>query len=170
MIAKIKALFKKYPVLGEIFRFCLVGGVATVVDFFVMGVTLYFFEPELYPNFLNVFFGGKGDSSLTANMVGTGLGFLVGLVVNYFLSVFFVFLHKGNSKSATGFLQFALLSAVGLGLHEVGMYVMNDLFGVNEWVVKIVMTVVVLIYNYISRKLLIFKDKPANEGEEKESL
>ena len=170
MISKIKALFEKYPVLGEIFRFCLVGGIATVVDFLIMAVTLYLFHPELYETFWQVFFGGSGNPSLLANMVGTGLGFLVGLVVNYFLSVFFVFLHKGDSQTAKGFLQFAFLSAIGLGLHEVGMYLLNELLGVNEWIVKIVMTIIVLIYNYVSRKLIIFKEKPASLEEEKEQL
>lgn len=167
MIKKIKALFIKYPVLGEIFRFCVVGGIATVVDFFVMGVVLYFFEPSLYPNFFHVFIGGKAESSLTANMVGTGLGFLIGLLVNYVLSVWFVFICKGNSKTALGFLEFALLSAVGLGLHELGMYVLNSLCGMNEWIVKILMTAIVLVYNYVSRKLFIFKErKPIeNKGE-----
>ncbi len=167
MIERIKAFFVKYPTLAEIFRFCIVGGIATVVDFFVMGIVLYAFEPSLYSNFFSVFFGESGRSSLLANMVGTGAGFLVGLVVNYVLSVAFVFLHKGNSKTALGFLEFALLSAVGLGLHELGMYLMNDLLGVNEWIVKILMTAIVLVYNYVSRKLLIFKDKPQEgNGEE----
>jgi len=163
MIEKIKKLFSKYPVLGEIFRFCIVGGIATIVDFFVMGVVLYCFDPSSYPNFFNVFIGGTARSSLTANMVGTGLGFLVGLLVNYVLSVCFVFIQKGNSKSALGFLEFALLSAVGLGLHELGMYVFNSLCGMNEWIVKILMTAVVLVYNYISRKAFIFKAKKPEE-------
>ncbi|MBQ5927196.1 MAG: GtrA family protein [Clostridia bacterium] len=159
MIKKIKALFEKYPTLAEIFRFCIVGGIATVVDFFVMGIVLYCFDPDLYPHFFNVFIGGKGNPSLTANMFGTGAGFVVGLFVNYLLSICFVFQEKGNSQTALGFIEFALLSAVGLALHEIGMYVLNDVFAVNEWVVKIIMTFIVLIYNYISRKTLIFKKK-----------
>lgn len=163
MISKAKALFAKYPIIGEIVRFCLVGGVATLTDFFVMGVTLYLFAPEAYPNFFSVFIGG--ESSLLANMIGTGTGFLAGLIVNYVLSVAFVFLNKGNSKTARGFIEFSLLSAVGLGLHEAGMYVMNSIFGVNEWIVKIAMTVIVLIYNYVSRKLLIFRKSEKKEEE-----
>lgn len=169
-MGNLKTLFEKNRLLGEIFRFCIVGGVATVVDFFVMGVVLYLFAPSLYPKFFNVFIGGNAAPSFVANMVGTGVGFLVGLLVNYALSVGFVFINKGNSKTALGFLGFALLSAVGLGLHELGMYLLNSLCGVNEWIVKILMTMLVLIYNYISRKLIIFKEKKKEkvEGEEKE--
>ncbi len=161
MIKRIRSAFGKYPVLGEIFRFLLVGGVATLIDFFVMGVTLYAFEPSAYPNFFSAFIDGENRSSIVANMVGTGLGFAVGMVVNYFLSVLFVFIYKGRAKSAVGFLSFALLSAVGLFLHLLGMYLLNELLGVNEWLVKILMTAVVLVYNYVSKKTFIFKEASA---------
>ena len=59
--------------LAEILRFCIVGGVATVVDFVAMGITLYCFDPSLYPNFFNVFYGG-GTPSVLASCVGTGVG------------------------------------------------------------------------------------------------
>ena len=154
---KIIELNKKYPALFEILRFLIVGGIATVVDFLTMGIVLYIFNPKIYSHFYNVFFGATQKPSLAANMVGTGLGFVIGLIINYVLSVVFVFIDKGNSKSASGFISFAVLSAIGLAIHEIGMYVFCGKLGANEWVIKIVMTLVVLVYNYISRKLLIFK-------------
>lgn len=145
--------------LAEILRFCIVGGVATIVDFVAMGITLYIFDPSLYPNFFNVFYGG-GTPTVLASCVGTGVGFIVGLVVNYLLSVLFVFDEKGSSKTLHGFIVFALLSAGGLAINVVGMYLFVDLAGWNEWLIKIMLTLIVLVYNYITRKLIIFrKDK-----------
>lgn len=145
--------------LAEILRFCIVGGVATIVDFVAMGITLYIFDPSLYPNFFNVFYGG-GTPTVLASCVGTGVGFIVGLVVNYLLSVLFVFDEKGSSKTLRGFMVFALLSAGGLAINVVGMYLFVDLAGWNEWLIKIMLTLIVLVYNYITRKLIIFrKDK-----------
>ena len=144
--------------LAEILRFCIVGGLATVVDFFVMGVTLYIFDPLLYPNFFNVFYGG-GTPSTLASCVGTGAGFLVGLAVNYALSVLFVFDEKGSSKTFSGFVVFALLSAGGFAINVLGMYLLVDLAHLNEWIIKIVLTLVVLVYNYATRKLIIFRNK-----------
>lgn len=158
---KIIELNKKYPALFEILRFLIVGGIATVVDFLTMGIVLYIFNPKIYPHFYNVFFGATQKPSLAANMVGTGLGFVLGLIINYVLSVVFVFINKGNSKSASGFISFAVLSAIGLAIHEIGMYVFCGKLGANEWIIKIIMTLVVLVYNYVSRKLFIFK-KSAN--------
>lgn len=144
--------------IAEILRFCIVGGVATVVDFLVMGITLYIFNPSLYPNFFNVFYGG-GTPTVLASCVGTGAGFIAGLIVNYVLSVLFVFDEKGNSKTFSGFVVFALLSAGGLAINVLGMYLFVDLAHWNEWLIKIMLTLVVLVYNYLTRKLIIFRKR-----------
>ncbi len=164
-MAFLKKLNEKYPLFMEIVRFCIVGGLATVVDMVAMGVVLYLFDASLYPHFYNVWFGG-GEPSTLATVVGTGVGFILGLFVNYFLSVLFVFTEKGKSKSFFGFTVFAVLSAIGLGIHLVGMYVGYDLLHINEWIVKIVLTAVVMVYNYVSKKLLLFKKgKEGGKGE-----
>lgn len=148
---------KKGGTFAEIFRFLLVGGLATVADMFVMGVVLYAFKPSLYPKFYNVFYGG-GKPSTAATVVGTGCGFIAGLLVNYILSVLFVFEHKGKSKTVGGFMLFTVLSAVGLGIHLAGMYIGYNLLHGNEWVIKILLTAVVLVYNYLSRRFILFKN------------
>lgn len=161
----IKKLNEKYPLFMEIVRFGVVGVLATVVDMVAMGVVLYLFEPSLYPHFYNVWYGG-GEPSTLATVVGTGTGFVLGLFVNYFLSVLFVFSEKGKSKSVYGFTVFAILSAIGLGIHLVGMYIGYDLLGINEWIVKIILTAIVMVYNYVSKKLLLFKKIKAAGKEE----
>lgn len=164
-MAFIKKLNEKYPLFMEIVRFGVVGVLATVVDMVAMGVVLYLFEPSLYPHFYNVWYGG-GEPSTLATVVGTGTGFVLGLFVNYFLSVLFVFSEKGKSKSVYGFTVFAILSAIGLGIHLVGMYIGYDLLGINEWIVKIILTAIVMVYNYVSKKLLLFKKIKAAGKEE----
>ena len=161
---KLNTFASAHPTLMEIVRFIIVGGLATIVDMFVMGVILYAFDPKLYPAFYNVWYGGKSPST-AATVVGTCLGFLSGLIINYVLSVLFVFINKGKSKSVYGFAVFAGLSAVGLGIHTGGMYIGYTLIGINEWIVKIFLTVVVLIYNYISKRLILFI--PAKKKSEK---
>ena len=79
----LKKLNEKYPLFMEIVRFVIVGGLATVADMLVMGVVLYLFDPDLYPHFYNVWYGG-GEPSTLATVVGTGAGFTVGLFINYF--------------------------------------------------------------------------------------
>ncbi len=153
---------EKYPTLFEIVRFLIVGAAATALDFFVMGVILYAFDTSLYPKFYNVFYGG-GVPKTYATVVSTGCGFICGLGLNYVLSVLFVFNEKGESKSVKGAVIFAVLSLIGLGLHYLGMYIGFGLIRQNEWVVKIIMTFVVLVYNYLSKRLILFRDKKKTE-------
>ena len=158
------------PLLREIVRFLIVGGGATIVDFLTMSLVLYLMQPEIYPDFLSIFLGGTAEPTTLATVIGTGAGFLVGLAFNYIFSVLFVYKEKGNSKTVGGFLLFAVLSAGGLVIHLLGMYLGYDLLHINEWIVKIVLTAVVLVYNYLTRKFFIFrKDKrsqPAAQTEE----
>lgn len=156
----IRKLYEKYPTLMEIFRFLVVGGVATVVDMLVMALVQYLLEPELYTDILSIF---TAEGTGYVYVLGTACGFTVGLLVNYFLSVLFVFNHKGKSKSTYGFIVFTALSLVGLGLHVLGMYLGNTLWQINAWAVKIVMTVIVLVYNYLSKRLILFKDGKETE-------
>ena len=169
-MAKTKEKFhnfvSKHARLCEIIRFLIVGGFATLVDMLVMGLILYAFGPSLYPKFYNIWYSKEEIKvSTAAAVVGTGAGFLAGLIVNYVLSIVFVFEHKGNSKSVGGFLAFTLLSVVGLGIHLLGMYLGKGVWGINEWIVKIVLTVIVLVYNYISKRLLLFKEKKGDTGD-----
>lgn len=143
--------------LCEIIRFVIVGGIATLIDYIVMGVVLYLFNPSLYPHFYNVWIGKIGEPTAIATVVGTGLGFCVSLIANYLLSVLFVYEEKGNSKSAKGVLLFVILSVIGLLINMLGMWIGFDLCHINEWVTKIIMTLLVLVYNYVTRKLFIFK-------------
>lgn len=165
MKQKIKEWAQKHKTLCEIIRFCIIGGLATVIDMIVMGVVLYIFQPSSYPNFFNVFIGSTYEPSQISTIVGTGLGFIIGLVFNYIFSIIFVFEEKGKSKSATGFVLFSLLSAGGLLIHLLGMYVGFGLLNINEWIVKIFLTIVVLIYNYLTRKFFIFKKQKGVENE-----
>lgn len=159
-------LKQKYSTLTEIFRFLIVGGIATVADMLVMALVQYLAEPALYPDFLSLF---TTNGSLGPYVAGTACGFLVGLLVNYIFSVLFVFEHKGKSRSVYGFILFALLSLGGLLLHILGMYLGNGIWKLNAWGVKIVLTVVVLVYNYLTKRLILFTDKKEESAERKKN-
>ena len=162
LIVWCKNFNEKHKKLCEIARFVIVGGIATVIDLFVMGLVLYAFNPALYPKFYNIWIGG-GDPSTLATVIGTGTGFVVSLVFNYILSVLFVYEDKGNSKSVKGAILFAVFSVIGMLINMGGMWLGYDVCGINEWVTKIIMTLVVLVYNYTTRKLFIFKKEKPQE-------
>jgi putative flippase GtrA len=130
----------------EFFRYVLVGGLAFVVDFCVLWLSRTFLLFHL-------------DN--TGILLATALGFAAGLVFNYVLSLMFVF--RQNSQHAKqhkirSFVLFAVIGIVGLLITETlmftGIYFLGD-----KWylTVKIVASGIVLMWNYIARKLLIFR-------------
>ncbi len=140
--------------LGEILRFCLVGGVATLIDFAVMALLLWAFEPEAYPTFWDLFTGG--DPSPLVSAVASALGFLSGHIFNYTASVRFVFRDNARGRTKKGFVVFTLIALFCLLLHAVGMYACRALFELNEWLVKAVLTVLVTALGYVLKKKILF--------------
>ncbi|MDE6583585.1 MAG: GtrA family protein, partial [Clostridia bacterium] len=155
----IDRFFEKYKTLAEIIRFLVVGAISTIVDMLVMGIVMYAMQPSIYTSIINVFINSPNPSTL-ATIIGTTVGSIAGMLVSYVLSIIFVFNEKGESKSVKGFVVFALLTAIGLGINMLGTYILYDLLFVNQWITKIIMVIIVLIYNYISKRLMLFKDKP----------
>ncbi len=161
MLRKWYSDFKaKHGTVAEIFRFLIVGGTATVVDYIFAAIVLLIADAAMgtgvYPHWYNVLFGANGTVAPWVSVLSTAVGFCVGLIVNYILSVAFVFEKKGDSRSVKGALIFTVLSVIGLGITALGMYIFNGLLGWNYWVVKVVFTLIVLVYNYVSKRLLLF--------------
>ncbi|WP_010248690.1 GtrA family protein [Acetivibrio cellulolyticus] len=130
----------------EFVRYLFVGGSAFLVDTGVLFLTkkLLFFD-----------LGKPGI------LIATALGFIAGLIYNYILSILFVFKgaeDKVKSKQLKSFIIFALIGVIGLGLTEGGMCFGITLFGDKYYlIVKIFVASVVLFWNYIARKIFIFK-------------
>ena len=126
---------QRHPQLVEILRFLLIGGLATVIDYLVMALFLFF---------------------TAATVISTGLGFIAGLIFNYIFSILFVFRTTGKSRSLQGFFLFTVLAIGGLTIHLIGMYLGHDLWHLNVRLVKVCLTLIVLVYNYLTRKFFIF--------------
>lgn len=152
--------FKNKENLREIFRFVVVGLICTLADY---GVSLLF-QYLVYP-----------DQNLTT-FVASLAGFVVGVLINYLLSIFAVFKNvenKKTSQSIGGFFVFIGLSTVGylinLGIKELGNLIIPFASSVL-WFTFIfgVATFVVLIYNYVTRKFILFKPKKEADLSENE--
>lgn len=159
-------LEKKYPKLCEAFRFLLIGGFATIIDMLVMAVVIYFPNEALFDyKFINVFLYKDAASGVWVAF-GTATGFISGLLFNYAFSVLFVY--KGENRKAKtgkGFMLFALFSLAGLIIQTSGVYIGYEILRINEWIVKIVLVFVVLIFNYYTRKKFIFKGEKSDNHE-----
>lgn len=149
----------------EIFRFLLVGGIATVADYLVFYLFRQWFLPS---DFIE---GQAWD--ITSLVIATAFGFIAGLLVNWVLSVKFVYRQvrdEAQSRSKKSFVIFTVIGLIGLALTELGVLLLVSLlpeitmFGMtefllpwDEWIAKVVMTCIVLVFNYVGRKLFVFK-------------
>ena len=110
----------------------------------------------------------KGTTRNMATAVGGFFGFTISVVVNYILSMKFVFERKEDMSRKKEFVIFVILSLIGLGLNEVLLlacsagYEASDFlknFHDTLWfaISKIFATAVVMVYNFISRKIFLEK-------------
>lgn len=92
-------------------------------------------------------------------LLSSGISFTVSVIVNYILSVTFVFETDKNKNKLKEFVVFVFLSVIGLGINEVCMWFAVELLGIHYMLSKIGATAVVMIYNFVSRKIFIEKKK-----------
>ncbi len=155
----------KKQLFWEIFRFLLVGGTATLVDYFIF----WLLDGVLLP------LVSQSSAWQTFSLVlATAVGFCAGLLVNWILSVKFVFLQvrdKTEASSKKSFLLFTVIGVIGLLITEAGILLLVSvlptfsLFGGTEllgttwakWLSRAIMTCIVLVWNYVGRKILVFK-------------
>lgn len=162
---KEESFFVKHrKLIFEIIRFLLVGGFATLVDW-----AISFFVTSITPSVM------VGSLDITHTVLSTACGFSIGLLVNYFLSVIFVFKDKKDEKSGKSFKDFLVFSLIGvlvLLFQFLLIYLVNDLLFVKgmEWTVilvgnltwgyiiaKVLATAIGLVLNYIFRKIFVFR-------------
>ena len=143
---------KNKKLILEFLRYAVVGGISAVIDMAVNFVVLFY-----------LLGGDKNDSELVA--ISVAAGFAVGLAVNFILSNLFVFKEKEQrekGRSAKAFLIYALVGVIGFALTEVltilGTLVIGD-GGVWYLILTCFVKGVVLIWNYVGRKIFVYRGK-----------
>ena len=123
--------------ISQIFKFGIVGGSAFVI---VYGIMIALTE-VVGINYL----------------ISSGISFAVSVIYNYILSVRWVFEVEKNGDKRKEFIVFIVLSLIGLALNQLLMWVTVSGIHIFYMVAKILVTVVVMIYNFITRKLFLEK-------------
>ena len=138
----LKALFFSPTDNGLIkfFRYCFVGGIAFVVDYAVCAVLFFII--------------GKGYAG---TIIGTTMGFIFGLIVNFLLSKRFVFTEDAKTGKKSEFLWYTVIGVIGWGLSVLLMLFATEwVLSMNQYIAKIIVALIVLVYNYLARKIILY--------------
>lgn len=126
---------KNNKLFNQILKFGVVGGIAFVIDYATLIICKEIFN-------LNV-------------LLSAAIAFTVSVVFNYILSIKWVFDVNKEKSAKKNFVLFIVFSVIGLGLTELIMWFGTDIIGINYLIVKIVATAIVMVFNFITRKLFL---------------
>lgn len=121
--------------IAQFMKFGVVGALAFVIDFGLLALLT----------------SGFGVNYL----VSATISFTASVVFNYFASMRYVFTHRDDMSRRREFVIFAVLSVIGLGINNGLMWVGVELFHWFYLVVKIFATAVVMVWNFVTRKIFL---------------
>ena len=129
------------------------------LKFGVVGVICFFIDTGLYTicNFIGIPY-----------LISGVIGFSVSVVVNYLLSMKYVFVRRDDLSRKKEFIIYLILSIIGLILNELILFVCVDvIYGNWSWLrsfmhpraaeilAKIGATGIVMVYNFVTRKIFM---------------
>ncbi len=123
--------------IHQLIKFGFVGGSAFVIDYGVMILLTEVFGINY--------------------LVSSGISFTISVIYNYVLSVKWVFDVGENRNKTQEFAVFIVLSIIGLGLNQFLMWLTVEKIGIFYMLAKIIATAIVMVYNFITRKIFLEK-------------
>ena len=123
----------------QFLKFGVVGVIAFVIDY---GLMVFFTEVVGF-NYL----------------VSATIGFTVSVIFNYLASMRYVFTHREGVSKRYEFIVFVILSVIGLLINNGSMWLGVDVLGISYLIVKIGATIIVAIWNFVTRKYFLDADR-----------
>ena len=122
----------------QFIKFCVVGGTGVVVDF---GIT-FLFKEKLKLN----------------KYIANSLGFMAAASTNYLLNRWWTF-RSHDPEVAQQYVQFVGISAIGLILNNIIIYLLNDKARLNFYLSKLIAIGLVTLWNFFMNYYVTFTGK-----------
>lgn len=121
----------------QLFRYVFVGGLSFIVDYSVLYILT--------------------DLCGWYYLISATAAFIAGLFVNYFISIRWVFLDSKLQNKAVEFSLYGIIGVIGLILTNLLMFLFTDLLNIHYMGSKLVTAAIVLIWNFVGRRFILFK-------------
>ena len=129
----------KQKLLIKIFKFVIVGGIATIIS----GIVFF-----LCDHYLN-----------TPVLLSNTIAFIISVIYNFWASCKYVFdVDKSKSKKKI-FTEFIVFALVGYFLTQGLLWLMADVLNWNHMLSWLIATVIVMIFNFITRQIFLEEKK-----------
>lgn len=93
-------------------------------------------------------------------LVSGALAFTVGVLINYLLSVTWVFERRGRAHNTTfEFLVYAVIGVTGLGVNQVVLYSLSDILDFHYTLSKLAAGAAVLLWTFFLRRAVLFSGR-----------
>ena len=142
--------------MEQILKFGVVGVVCFLIDFAITNVVAAVLRNQMQM------------ATAAAALIGAFWGFVISVIVNYLLSMKYVFVRKEDMDRKKEFVIFTILSLIGLLINEAIIKLSIDVLYENWlWLksllspalvtagAKIVATGIVMVYYFITRKIFL---------------
>ena len=129
---------RKDDTLVQAGKYLIVGGICTLLDF-VLLFTL--------TNFVGIYY-----------LASSVISFMSATVLNYYLCTQWIFSVRNVQSRKLEFLYYIIISAVGMCLNILLIWVFTEFISFHYMISKVVATLVVLWWNFFSRKYFLHRE------------
>jgi len=123
-------------IVVQFYRYVLIGGLAFIIDFTIL---------QALTELAGVYY-----------LYAATVGFLVGLLVNYWLSTRWVFTYRKLSDRRAEFIIFGVIGLLGLALNNLSLYALTEFLSIDYRISKLLTAGIVLAFNFLLRRALLF--------------
>lgn len=123
----------------QLFRYLFVGGFAFLVDYGLLVLLTEAFGLHY--------------------LISATISFIAGLVVNYLISTRWIFLNSKIENKWAEFAIYSIIGIIGLILNNLLLYIFTDLAHIFYMISKLLTTALVMIWNFVARKIILFNKK-----------
>jgi len=123
----------------QMLKYTFVGGFSFLIDFGTLIILTEYFHVHY--------------------LVSAGIAYLLGLFVNYFLSVNWVFDIRSIDNRIFELFVFTLIGLIGLALNQFFLWMFTDILMIYYVISKLVASSIVYFWNFFAKKFVLFSNQ-----------